>query len=105
MPNYVLTYHGEVGPMPDDPEVMGQMMAAWGAWYESMGESLVDGGAPFAGSTSVGPDGAATSNPASLSGYTIISVADSAAATAFAQGCPVLANGQTVQISESVDMG
>ena len=105
MPNYVLTYHGEMGPMPEDEEAMGQIMAAWGAWYESMGASLVDGGAPFGISTSVGPDGSATDNPASMTGYTIVSADDMAGATVIAQGCPVLESGHTVQICETFDMG
>ncbi len=105
MPKYVLTYHGEAGPMPDDPEIMGQVMAAWGAWYESMGSALVDGGAPFGASTSVGPDGSATANPATMSGYTIVEASDMGAASDIARGCPVLENGHTVQISESIDLG
>jgi len=104
MPNYVLTFHGEVGPMPDDPAVMEAVMQEWGEWYGSMGDSLIDGGAPFGESTSIGPDGSGTSNPASLTGYTIIKADDVATATAIAKGCPVLKNGHTVQISESVDM-
>ena len=105
MPNYVLTYHGEMGPMPESEEAMGAIMAVWGAWYGSMGDALVDGGAPFGVSTSVGPDGSSTANPAAMTGYTIVNVADMEAATAIAQGCPVLESGNTVQISETFDMG
>jgi len=104
MPNYVLTYHGEAGPMPTDPAAMEAVMEEWGAWYGSMGDALVDGGAPFGESASIGPDGASTANPASLSGYTIIKADDLSSATAVAKGCPVLKNGHTVQISQSIDM-
>lgn len=104
MPNYVLTYHGEMGPMPDDPSVVEAVMEEWGAWYGSMGDSLVDGGSPFGETASIGPDGSSTSNPASITGYTIIKADDMAGATAIAKACPVLSNGHTVQISQSVDM-
>lgn len=104
MPNYVLTYHGEMGPMPDDPAVMEAVMEEWGAWYGSMGDALVDGGAPFGETSAVGPDGSTTDHPASLTGYTIVKADDMAGATAIAKGCPVLKNGHTVQISQSIDM-
>lgn len=103
MPNYVLSFHGEVAPMPDDPKIQEEMMAEWGAWYGSMGDALVDGGAPFGEATAINADGA-TSNPASMTGYTVVSAADMAAATAIAQGCPVIKNGHTVQICEAIDM-
>ena len=106
MPNYILTYHGEMSmeDMPTDPAAIQEVMAAWGAWYESMGEALVDGGAPVSMSTAINADGA-TNAPAQLSGYTIITADDFDAATAIAQGSPVLANGHTVQISQAIDMG
>ncbi|MFW2382505.1 MAG: hypothetical protein ACN4GZ_12160 [Acidimicrobiales bacterium] len=103
MPNYVLTYHGEMGSMPDDPEVMAGVMAAWESWYGAVGAALVDGGAPFGETSAIGSDGA-TDAPASLTGYTIIKAADMGAAKEIAAGCPVLENGQTVQISQSIDM-
>lgn len=104
MPNYVLTYHGEMGSMPDDPEAVEAVMEEWGTWYGSMGDALVDGGAPFGETASIGPDGSTTDNPASLTGYTIIKADDLSGATAIAKGCPVLKNGHTVQISQSIDM-
>jgi len=106
MPKYLLTYHGEMNmeDMPSDPEAVQAVMAQWGAWYESMGAALVDGGAPIAMSTAISSDGA-TDAPAKLSGYTIIECDDFAAATAIAEGSPVLANGHSVQISQTIDMG
>ncbi len=106
MPKYLLTYHGEMRmeDMPTEPAAVQAVMAEWGAWYESMGESLVDGGAPIGPSSAIAASGS-TDAPAQLSGYTIVNAADMAAATAIAQGSPVLANGHTVQISETIDMG
>jgi hypothetical protein len=106
MPKYVLTYHGEMSmeDMPTDPDAVQAVMAEWGAWYESMGDGLVDGGAPISVSTAVDANGP-TDAPAKLTGYTIIDAADMAAATAIAERSPVIANGHTVQISEAIDMG
>ena len=106
MPKYVLTYHGEMNmeDMPSDPEAIAAVMAEWGAWYESMGAGLVDGGAPISMSSAIDSNGSIDA-PAKLSGYTIVEAADMAAATAMAQGSPVLKNGHAVQISEAMDMG
>lgn len=105
MPNYLLTYHGEMKmeDMPTEPEAIQAMMAQWDQWYGSIGEGLVDGGAPVSMSTAINSDGTADA-PAQLSGYTVVAAADMAAATVIAQGCPVLVNGHTVQISETMDM-
>ena len=103
MPKFVLTYHGEMG-MPEDPAEMQAVMDQWGAWYGSIGEALVDGGAPFGQNTAVGPDGSMIDPPSQLSGYTIVSADDAAGAAKIAQGCPVLGHGHTVQISESIEM-
>ncbi len=103
MTKYVLTFHGEMTAMPEDPKEMEAAMAKWGAWYATMGEALVDPGAPFGPATAIGPNGA-LDVPASMTGYTIIDAADAAAATAIAEACPVLDHGHTVQISEAIDM-
>ena len=106
MPKYLLTFHGEMSmeDMPSDPEAVQAVMAEWGAWYGTMGEGLVDGGAPIAMSTAIDANGG-TNSPAKLTGYTIIDAADMAAATEVSKGCPVIPNGHTVQISECIDMG
>lgn len=105
MTKYLLTFHGAgMAEFPDDPAEVEKLMGAWGAWYGSMGDALVDGGAPVSGSSAIGPDGSATESPAGLTGYTIIDVTDEAAATKIAQGCPVLEGGSSVQISALIEM-
>ena len=44
MAKFAFVYHG--GKMPESPEEGERVMAAWGAWYESMGAALLDGGGP-----------------------------------------------------------
>lgn len=103
MPNYVLTFHGEMAPMPTDQAEIDASMAQWGQWYATIGEALVDGGAPFGAHTAINGDGDCDA-PASITGYTVVSADDVEGAKKIAAGCPVLAYGHTVQISESIDM-
>jgi hypothetical protein len=98
MAKYVLVYSGGTGGSmdgPPDPDVM----AAWGAWYGSLGSSVVDGGAPFGESARVGGGSAL-----GLTGYTIIEAADLKAAQKAGEGCPVRNDGGTVDVFEAIDM-
>jgi len=105
MTKYLLTYHGDqMADFPEDPAEVAKVMEAWGAWYGSMGDALVDGGAPVSGSTAIGPDGTSVAALAGVTGYTIIDVTDEAEATRIAQGCPVLEGGTSVQINALIDM-
>lgn len=104
MAKYVFTYHGGNG-MPDDPAEAEAIMAAWGAWFGQLGEAVVDGGNPFGEAYTVAPDGTASQGPITpLGGYSVVTAADMAQAVAAAQGCPVLANGGSVQVSEAIEM-
>jgi len=103
MPNYVLVYRG--GAMADTPEGHQKAMEAWGAWFGTLGESVVDGGAPFGPSASIASDGASTDGGASaLTGYSIITAGNIGEAQTKAKGCPVLSSGGSVEIYESLPM-
>jgi len=102
MPNFIFAYHG--GKKPDTPEAGAKMMAAWRAWFDGMGEAVVDGGNPVGMSKTVSADGVEDnggSNP--LSGYTIVQAADIDAATDLAKGSPHL-NGGTIEVAELLDI-
>ncbi len=105
MTNYVLTYHGGSG-MPETPEEQEQLMAAWGAWMGEVGEKMVDGGNPFAAHKTIAPDGGVSDGgPAgTLSGYGILSAESFDEAVTLAKGCPILAAGGQIQISETIVM-
>jgi len=98
MGKYVLAYMG--GGMAETEEAQEQAMAAWGAWFGSLGNAVVDGGAPFGPSAAVG-GGAATSG---LTGYSILQADDLASAVGLAEGCPVLKNGGSVHVYETIDV-
>ncbi len=103
MTTYVLTYHGQPADFPEDPTAVQAIMDAWGSWYGTIGENLVDGGNPFGAHTAIGPDGD-IDLPSSLAGYTVVKADSLDDAKEIAKGCPVLAAGSSVQISECLEM-
>jgi hypothetical protein len=103
MASYLLAYNG--GSQPASEEEGQAVMAAWIAWFEALGAAVVDPGNPFGPSATVAADGATSDGGTSgLTGYSIISADDLAAATALAQGCPQLAAGGTVEVYETFDV-
>jgi hypothetical protein len=104
MGKYVLAYLG--GSMAEGEEAQKAVMEQWMNWFGSLGESVVDGGAPFGPSTAIATNGG-TSNggKASLTGYSIITAASLDEATSKAKGCPVLSSGGTVDVYEAMEMG
>jgi hypothetical protein len=103
MAKFMFVYQGG-GGMAETPSEQEKMMAAWGAWYGTLGESVADGGAPFAGSTSVSPKGRSAAATA-LTGFSMVNAPSLEAAAAMTKGCPVLTNGGTVDVYECIDMG
>ncbi|MEM8861773.1 MAG: hypothetical protein AAGD96_25905 [Chloroflexota bacterium] len=105
MTDYVLLYNG--GSMPETQEAQDAMMAKWGAWLGGLGEAVVDGGNPFSGQAkSIAVDGtvSAGSLAEGSSGYSIISASSLDAAVEAAQGCPVLENGGSISVFETIAM-
>lgn len=102
MPKFVFAYHG--GKMPESPEEGAAVMAKWQAWFASMGDAVVDGGAPVGPSKTVSADAVSDDGGANpLSGYSLVQAADFDAAIALAKGCPILDHG-TVEIAQTMDM-
>ena len=104
MAKYLFSYHG--GKMPEGEEAVAEVMAAWGAWFESMGASVLDPGNPVMTSVTVAGDGSTSegggANP--VGGYGLFEAADMDAASEMAKGCPVLASGGSVEVGETIDM-
>ena len=69
-------------------------VAAWNAWFDSMGANLVDRGNPVLGSSALGNCGADTR----LGGYSLITADDLEAAVALAKGCPALQDTGGVEV-------
>jgi hypothetical protein len=86
------------------PEQMEAGMAAWRAWYEKCGSTVVDLGAPLDKSTTVKP-GSSASGKTSITGYSILQAASMEEAVSLIEGHPHFhAPGATVEILECVTM-
>lgn len=103
MTNYVLTFPAG-GDMPDDPAAIAQMMAAWNAWFGSLGDALVDGGAPFGRAVTLHGDGSSTEGATPLGGYSVVRADDLDAALAIAKGCPIHQGGAPIGVHEAIAM-
>ena len=105
MPAYLVTYHGS-GGVPASPEAAEEAMAAFGAWIQSVGDAMVDPGAPLAASKTVSSGGVAD-GPASgaLAGYTVLKADDLSDAVGLVENHPFITRGGTLQVSEAVDLG
>jgi hypothetical protein len=99
MAKYVLVFKG--GGIPQSEEEQQRVMAAWGAWFGSLGDSVVDQGNPFGASTAIGANGSTSG----LTGYSIINAGSLDDAKSKAQGCPILEGGSgSVEIYETMEM-
>jgi len=104
MAKYVFAFHG--GGAPSSPEEGEKVMAAWGAWMASLGENLVDPGAPVGASTTLSRAGATEGGGANpLSGYTVVQADSMEQAMEFGKTCPMLdAPDGSIEIAEVMEM-
>ena len=90
MTTFLFSYRMPKGYVPSGTDAV----AAWTAWFEELGTSVIDRGNPVFESASIGPTGGNTQ----LGGYSLISAEDLDSALAMAKGCPVLAEGAGVEV-------
>lgn len=104
MPEFVFAYHG--GAKPATPEEGQKAMAAWTAWFASLGAAVVDGGRPVGQSHTVSAKGIVHDGGANpLSGYSIVKANTLDAAIAMARGCPMVVDGTgSVEVAEAMEM-
>jgi hypothetical protein len=104
MAKYVLLYSG--GTIPESPEAQAATMQAWTAWFTELGADVIDGGDPFgAGASTITSDGEVRSGGSlGATGWSAISADSLDDAVAKAKGCPLLTDGGTVDVYETVDM-
>jgi len=91
MPTYLITNRAPAGmsPSPD-------AFAAWTAWFDELGDHLVERGNPAFAQTTVGNCGPDTV----LGGYTLVDADNLAEAEALAQHHPLVSRGGGVEIAE-----
>ena len=99
MANFLLTYHG--GSMPETKEEQDQVMSAWTNWFGALGGALVDGGNPISQAKAIAPDGSVMEATSAPSGYSILKADSLDEAVTLSKGCPVLAGGAAVVVSET----
>lgn len=103
MPNYLLAYHG--GSIPEGEEAQAASLEAWNEWMDAVGEQLLDGGNPVGQSKTVSAEGGVVDTEGDrVTGYSIIEADDLDAAVEIAKGCPIIADGGSVEVAELVDM-
>ena len=104
MAKFIMVYHG--GKTPETDDEYARVMDLWSSWLGSAGEALVDGGHPVGISTTVLPGGRIENNGGAnpVSGYSLIEMADTDAAVAYAKKCPILDEGGSVEVAECFDM-
>ena len=100
----MFAYSGGNGVAADEAQRNAQM-AKWVQWFEQLGSTVVDGGAPTGTAKTVGP-GRSVSEGGSrgLTGYSIISADSLDGAVQLAKGCPVLETGGAVDVYEAIAM-
>ena len=103
MGKYLLAYKG--GGMATTDAEREAAMAAWGGWFGSLGQAVIDPGNPFVASAAVTPGGSVSDGVAAgLTGYSILNADSLAAAGELAKGCPVLADGGSVEVYETIEV-
>ena len=100
MSKFILLYSG--GTMPETEEEMTEVMKVWGAWYTSLGSSVVDPGNPVSSVAKISPDGRVSDGSVfpQATGYTILEAGTKDEAVKMAQKCPVLLGGSEISVFE-----
>jgi len=76
-------------------------VAAWTAWFDSMGAAVVNIGNPVAESATVGDCG---NSVLPLDGYSLVTADDLDAALTMAKGCPLVSRGGGVEVGSLLDL-
>jgi len=101
MANYLFLFVGGEMEMPEGEDERNKVMAAWGKWFEGMGDAVVDPGGPLGQAASVSSgDGKA----ADVSGYTVVKADGIEGAKELAKNSPHLDAGGTVSVHEIAKM-
>ena len=102
MSKYAFVYAG--GAMAETPEAQQASMDAWNQWFSTLGEAIVDGGNPFGASASISGDTVTESGRLGAGGYSLVAANSLQDAVGLAKGCPIITDGGTVDVYETIEM-
>lgn len=103
MPKFLYIYHG--GTMPETEEEQARELAAWMEWIDGLGAKMIDEGNPVLASQTVTSDGVSEDGgPNPVAGYGMVEAVNYAEATDMAKGCPVVAQGGSVEVAEIYEL-
>lgn len=105
MGKFVLVFTG--GGMPESEEEQAKVLAAWGAWYEGLGEAVLDPGNPFSPAVqNITPDRTVGDGSfgTQASGYAVLQAESMASAVSMAKKCPMLDGNGQISVYEALDM-
>lgn len=102
MAKYLLAYKGG-GGIPETEAEREKAMQAWGSWFQRLGAAVTDGGNPFSVSKTIATNGSVKEGgSASLTGYSILTANNIAAAIELTKGCPIFAHGGSIDVYETI---
>ena len=110
MKKFMVIYHAPAEAMAQmgeaTPEQKAEGMKPWLAWKDSVGDSLVDFGAPLVGGTRLLPDGSSEMSTKEVTGYSILQANDMEEAKSLLSGHPHLAwtGGCDIEVHECMEM-
>jgi len=105
MKKFIVLYSGGMEPSGTTPQQRDASMKVWETWFKGLGKSIVEMGAPFAGSRTLSSSGVQEGNGGLLpNGYSIFQANDLEAAAKLVKDCPGISEGGKVHVFELVPM-
>ena len=105
MKKFIVLYSGGWDMAVTSPQEREASMKVWEKWFKGLGKSIVEMGAPFAGSRTLSSTGAQDgAGGAAFNGYSIFQANDLDAAVKLVKGCPGISAGGKVHVFEVAAM-
>jgi hypothetical protein len=103
MPNYIFIYYGGMDSTAT-PAQQKESMEVWTAWFEKLGKSVADMGAPTKPGKTVTSAGGRPTGRHGIAGYSVIKANNLGAAVNLAKSHPDVARGLRVGVYELASM-
>ncbi len=103
MPNYIFVYYGGMGET-STPAQQKKEMEVWNAWFEKLGKSVVEIGAPTKPGKTVTSAGGRPTGKNGVAGYSVIKANNLGAAVNLAKSHPDIARGMKIGVYELASM-